>query len=651
MAGPKTSATFSIDLQDNVSDSAESAASSLESLRQTVNGGQERIKAYSSALRGLQGSTDEVKAAKAQLKAQIASTRSAVSQATLAMQRQGATIDGLNKRHAELARKAEETAKAEEDAKKKLGEKKSLLDQLRGKYEDAGGAAGVLAAGSLALAAAVVALGAAVVSGVVAFGRWVIAGADAARTMALMRESALGSASDAAALGTQIDALAGRVPLSREKIGELGLAMHRAGIGGQTLVDSMRAIAGATAGMDDAAGNQLKGILERGKLSQRLQINPLELQGSGLRLDDVAKKLAGNLGVGIAQAKRALVEGRVKLADGAKALADAVDERFGETNKKKTLGLDVQAKRLGENLGKLTDGVKIEPLLEGVSRLVNLFSDSTVAGAALKEIVTLAGNTLTGALTKGIPLAEAGFKKVVIAGLDIAIMALQGKKRFEEWFSQSNLSRVDWLSLAIKGIGIAADGALFSAKLLAGMIIGVYGFAAEKVDTLLGAFFAVKAGMASLSSFAKTLDFEALGRDIVSGLIRGLKGALPGVGETIGLLSDAIKNRFKGDMKIQSPSKVFAEYGENTGEGYAGGVRRSSGGAQEAISDMVEVPSVVGTAKSGGGAGRSSGGVVVHAPITIQATDGPSVQAVLPDVVAQLTEAIERGLITAGVTP
>lgn len=648
----KTNATFSLDLKDNVSKGAGAAASSLESLRQTVNGSQAQLKEYQSALRGLRGSSEEVKAAKDALRAKISATQNAISNATLAMTKQGVTLDGLNKRHADLAKQADDTAKAEAKASKELGEQKDLLEVLRGKYNDAGGAQGLFVAGSVAVAAAIVAITAAVVSGVVAFGKWAIAGADAARSLALMRESALGSASDAAALGTQVDALASRVPLSREKIGQLGLEMHRAGIGGQTLVDSMRAIAGATAGLDDAAGNQLKGLLERGKLTQRFQINPLELQGSGLKLDDVAKKLSGNLGVGIAQARKALVEGRVKLSDGAKALADAVDERFGDTNKRKLLGLDTQALRLRENFGKLTAGIRIDPLLEGVSRLVALFGDSTVTGAALKEIVTLAGNTLTSALTKGVPLAEAGFKRVVIAGLDIAIMALQGKKSLEEWFSQSNLSRIDWLALGLKVIETHGKQVAGTMELIGSAASAHFGSTLAQLDALVGAYFRIKGALRSALDFGKSINFETLGKDVVDGLVRGLMGGIPSVSEAMGALAKGLKDRFTGDMKIRSPSRVMDEYGQDTGEGLVQGVKRKGPAVQDAVGGLVDVPSLA--AGPGAVPTRGAGGpmqVVVNAPISIQATDGASVKAALPDVVAQLTEALERGLMTAGVSP
>lgn len=651
MAGPsKQSAKLSVDLEDNVSGGANDAGDSLESLRQRVNGSNDAIKAMQAQLRALRGNTDEVKAAKDQLKARIAAAQSAISSSTLAMHKQGVTLEALNKRHAELGKAAAETAKAEEKAKAAMSEQKDLLERLREKYDDAGGAAGLFASGSMIVAGAVLALTAAVVSGVVALTHWIVVGADAARTMRLMREGALGSAQDASALGTQIDALASKVPLARDKISEIGLSLHRAGIGGQTLVDTMNAIAGATAGLDDAAGGQLKALVERGKLTQRLQINPLELQGSGLKLDDVAKKLAGNLHVGVAQAKKALVEGRVKLADGAKALSDAVDERFGATNQKKALSLNVATLRLHENLAKLTDGVNMEPLLEGVSRLVALFSESTDSGKSLKAVVTLVGNAISSVLTAGIPIAEQGFKRLIIAGLDVAIATLEAKKQFDAWFSKSNLSKVDFLGAGLTIVKVQAQQFLAVAGAIGSVIGTNVRIAVVQLDFLVGAYQRAKGAMGGLLGASASIDWSTLGRDVINGFVKGLTDGVARLKESVKNVAHAARDTFRETMKIHSPSRVAQEDAAHVGAGWAGGIDDGKAKVESAVERVSEVVSISSGSDAPVAAGGGGAPITVYVEVSVHAADGPSAQKTIesPSFVDSLSEQIRRSLATAG---
>lgn len=647
MASSQLAAKVSLDLQDDVSKGANAAASSLESLRGIVNGSQDSLKSYQSALRNLRGSTEEVKSAKEQLKAKIGATRDAISSATLAIHKQGTSLEALNKRHQDFEKSAAETLKKETEKKKAMGESKDLLESLRERYQSAGGAAGVFAAGSLAVAGAIVAVGVAAVSGLVSLTKWIVAGADAARTMSLMREGALGSAKDAGALGSQIDALAAKVPLARDKLSDIGLTLHRAGIGGQTLVDSMRAIAGASAGLDDSAGAQLKALVERGKLTQRFQVGRLELQGSGIDFKGLSEKLAKNLGVSVQSAQKALAEGRVKLSDGAKAMADAVDERFGATNKKKLLGLDVQSLRLRENLAKLTDGVNIEPLLGGVSKLVALFSDSTVSGSALKTIITLVGNTISNGLTKVLPYAEQGFKKLIIAGLDVAIMALKAKKSFEAWFSQSNIAKVNLLGAGLELAKTHADNFLKTAEVI-GTVVGasVQG-AVLQIDALIGAYRKLSEISKGLFSMGKGADWSSMGRDIVGGLVKGLTDGIQLIKDATKRLAFAARDTFKEVLGIRSPSREFAKFGDNISQGVKLGVTRSTPEAQGAVEAMVTVP----PRATSGGRAAPRGNVTISIPITITATDAESVRRAVKDegLLNQVTAMLERAALTAAV--
>lgn len=646
MAASQKSAKFSVDVEVTRNPGGD-AADSLEALRQKVIGSQTSIKDLSATLRNLRGSSDEVKAAKEALKGKIAALKDSVSSASLAINKQGTSLDALNRRHADLGKQAAMAAKAEEEKKKAMGESKDLLETLREKYTAAGGAAGLFAAGSVAVVAAIVAVGAAVGAGVIAFGKWVVASANAARSMSLVRESSLGTKADADALASQMEALAGKVPLARDKLQELGLSIHRAGIGGQTLVDTLAAVALAAAGMDDAAGNQLKALVERGKLTQRFQINPLELQGSGLKLDDVAKQLSSSLGVGIADARKALVEGRVKLGDGAAALRKAVEERFGSTNAKKVLDLDFQMSRFIENVGKLTENVNLEPLLNGFKKIVDLFGEGTVTGNALKTVITLAGNAIGSTFEKAVPLAIQLFKRLVIAGLDVTIMTLKAKRSFEEWFSKSNLAKVDWLAVGLSTAKIMAQQFLITAGAIATVMAASVASAMAQLDLLVGAFKKLSEVSKGLFNFGKGFDAAGMAGTLIDGLVQGLKSGLGKVKSAVTELATGAKQAFKDALGIRSPSKVFSGFGMDISQGVEQGVDKGAPKVNASVERMVEVPELrpVGRAPGGGSP------ITVNVEINVSGTNGDEVATKIasPDVLGQMTAALERALATAGV--
>jgi len=54
-------------------------------------------------------------------------------------------------------------------------------------------------------------------------------------------------------------------------------------------------------------------------------------------------------------------------------------------------------------------------------------------------------------------------------------------------------------------------------------------------------------------------------------------------------------------LHISSPSRVFAEMGEQTGAGFSAGVDKSAGDAQDAMANMVAPPDVSGAGGKGGG--------------------------------------------------
>lgn len=634
--GSEQSTTFSVRLDDEVSAPAEKAAASVDELRAKILGGESAVKNMSGALRRLRGSTDDVKKAKEQLKARINAERDAISASQLALLKAKSSTGLLA-----TAKKGLSTAVSA------LNERLSGLTSGT-KVADAG--LGALKYAAVGLAAALAAVAVATAGGLLALGKFIIAGANAARTMGLLREAAAGSAENGAALGSQVDALAAKVPTGKAAINELALALAKSNLRGETFVDTLNAVSQASAAMGDEAGGKIRALVDRGRTTGRLAIGAdtftEDLKGTGLQRDDVAKALAEQLHVGVDKARAALAEGRVKLADGAAALRAAVEKKFAGINLRQMLDLNVIAEKLRERFDALTKGVNLEPLLKGFSELAGLFDESTVAGAGLKEIFTVFGSLVVGGFTKGLPLMKQFFKGLVIGALQATVMFLKLglfiKKAFgdnetlKKLFSLQNALKAGTVIAGVFAVGIGLIA------LAAGATVTAFALLGDLVQSVLDTFY-------DFGETIRNIKWGEIGSDIVSGIIGGIKNAASLAVDAARSLAERIKSGFTGVMKIQSPSKVFAGYGKNTVEGYVQGVEDSTPEAARSLNDVGKRP----PAMAGAGAAPSPLSVNLGVSLNV-AGGGPSPDQMAkaiqdPSILAQLTKAIETVLLSNGI--
>ena len=76
------------------------------------------------------------------------------------------------------------------------------------------------------------------------------------------------------------------------------------------------------------------------------------------------------------------------------------------------------------------------------------------------------------------------------------------------------------------------------------------------------------------------------GKDIMEGLLNGLKSMFNNVVNFIGGIGNSIANTFKNILGIKSPSTVFYRFGENIVEGLVDGVKNVSGTYEEAMEKL-----------------------------------------------------------------
>lgn len=91
-------------------------------------------------------------------------------------------------------------------------------------------------------------------------------------------------------------------------------------------------------------------------------------------------------------------------------------------------------------------------------------------------------------------------------------------------------------------------------------------------------------------SFGKML--YGAGRDLVGGLVSGIRDSASALMNTISGLANSIKDKFTGALKIHSPSLVFADYGKYIAQGLSQGIDQNAGLAEASATNLVGIPAV-----------------------------------------------------------
>lgn len=84
-----------------------------------------------------------------------------------------------------------------------------------------------------------------------------------------------------------------------------------------------------------------------------------------------------------------------------------------------------------------------------------------------------------------------------------------------------------------------------------------------------------------------------MGKDIIKGLINGLKSGPAAIGKAIKDLAGSIIGPFKRLLGIASPSKLFKEFGLDTAEGFEIGLKAGTPDVSRATTGLVDVPNMV----------------------------------------------------------
>lgn len=107
----------------------------------------------------------------------------------------------------------------------------------------------------------------------------------------------------------------------------------------------------------------------------------------------------------------------------------------------------------------------------------------------------------------------------------------------------------------------------------------------EKMDEVITN---VKEIWGNVMTFFKEIDLKQVGKDIIQGLINGIKSMAKAVANAAKDIANGIGEKIAGILKLGSPSKLTMDMGEDTGVGLAIGLKKSIGKIKSMAADMAQ---------------------------------------------------------------
>ena len=652
-------------LESNMSDTFKGDAAAASDMRDALQTTQERLKGYQASLRSLRGTSEESGAAAEGLRAKIDLAKNSFAQGNLELLKQGTSYESLTQKMKAAAAEEEKASKASakkalEENTKAISAQGKALSAVGGPLADAahrfgtlkqvvvesGGPLGLLKVGTVAVAAAIIAMGAAAAAAAVQMGRWILQSSSAERSLQLLRKAMAGSEENASNLGSQVDELAGKLDLPKDRINALGVELMRTRLSGAAIVDTMNAVGQVTGALGETTGKTIQEMITRGQRWNNFQLNPLELQGTGIQFTDIAATLAKQMNTTTGAASMALYQGRVRIEDGAKAIRSVVEKQFGEINAEKLTTLDGVTQTWHKHLASLTKDVDWRPFGKGIGEIMRQFDASTVTGRALKTVIDDMGHAMTKTFVDGVPTIKLWVTQFATALLRADTYWLQLKTGIAGGMVPKSVrDDVDLLRGSLELLRITLD-ALKVTWHAAGLAVDAVGAVVAPVAA------AVYQGTKSLAQIGVGMDVS--GADIGRSMADGYMGAIDAAREDMGRhaegLAKAAKDGFSGPRGIDahSPSKWFELQGKNSVDGYEAGLEK--GQDRAASSAIGIIPGAIG----GGGAPGGSftihvGGI--HVTVAGGKDTSKQVRAALsaPSLLEEVTNLFERAAHAAGI--
>lgn len=367
------------------------------------------------------------------------------------------------------------------------------------------------------------------------------------------------------------------------------------------------------------------------------------LSATGANVGDVAKAM----GVSTEELTKNLAAGTVDAKKFGDALNKAIIEKGKGPLERMAASSANLKKLLSEAWGDLFEDIDVGPFMQEVKKLFDIFGQGTKSGEALKAGIGGFFKQVLAALTKVVPLAKHFLLDLVIWGLKayIAIKPIVAEiKKFAESTEGAEMISTVLSSLwtVLKAVGAAVLVVVGVMGLMWTAMIAV----TIAVWTAVGAFLGFVADVSgAFSGWVASAATAAY--DFVAGLVSGITSGASMVTGAVKGLADGAVGAFKGALGIASPSKVMMGIGGNMTDGMSAGLEAGAGdvaGASSGVADAA-VKGASSPSESGGGAAGGGGGAPITVLVQIDGA-GKSAQEITEEMVSQVFQrvALERGI-------
>ncbi len=604
----------------------------LDALTASLLGGGKNADYFQQAIKSAAASLDIAKASTLATNDALAAGRSeyalletAALQASKAAERLAAKGGGMTREYIEAAKRASEAQTAvgayagtlktlEQNAAGAAAKETALANTLKNVTKLSGHANASLAAkaetleklrgGLASVPGAAGRLGSALLAPVQGFAK-LSAGMGAAKAAALLAATAV-AALTIAVVAAGVALVAGAVGVASWATG-LADARRNA----ELSTEAFNAMNPALAGLPFAALTK-----ETGQSSAALRAMAKQLTAAKVKAADLPAALRAAALAETALGKGGSADFVERIREGKTAVADLAQEtsvKLGGVVQRQMMGLDAQGERLTSNIAGVFGGLDIDPVLAGMNRLVGLFDKNSAAGQAMSFLFEKVFQPLINQADKAAIVVEAfvlgfliGLTKLYIA-LKPAIAAVA------EFFGFEDTSLTDVLDMAKKAGEFLAPVFLILATVVGVLLFGAF----ASIGVLIAAQIAIWYGIIKVVGYVKdafvavydylsSIDLGPVGTAIMQGLINGIVGSIAGVIRAVVGAASAAVSAAKNALGISSPSKVFAQLGGYTGEGFAMGIEGETDAAQAAMSALVAPPDAPALALGGVAAGLPS---------------------------------------------
>lgn len=289
-----------------------------------------------------------------------------------------------------------------------------------------------------------------------------------------------------------------------------------------------------------------------------------------------------------------MLNGDISFEDGMKKLIYSVSSHTGDFI---TAGMQILSNMmsgLAQSAPQLlmAMSVALQNLMNKVSEGAPQFISSGMQ--MIGAIVTGLGNALPSLINKGVSLLldlvsaiGQNLPQLIVTGLQAITNLIQGLTSGQGKLANKAVSIAGKIIMAfVKALPqILTAGVNLMVALLRGITNGFRAIPSAVMAKARQIPQKIKAGVGNLAG---------IGRDMIAGLWNGIKAKFDSVVAKVKALASKLPKAVKKVLGIGSPSKVFRQLGEWTGEGFALGIESMTKAVELASLDLVSIPSMTG---------------------------------------------------------